>query len=365
VAALQREQLRLEGAIRSRAMRARGTGEGPREDGFDAGALLAQLGAARLIQIVTIGGDLHVLVCGSGHVRHFVAGRAEDAAREVEYARFGLHRIAHGRHVHRGATRPPGDALAMLAETGRRLENILLGRASRQLGSGPVVIVPPGRLHAVPWALLPSLRDRVVNVAPSARSWMRARRAAPPERGGVVLVRGPGLGTWGGEVPALVAEYGAATVLGDGSATAARVLAAIDGAALVHIAAHGAFRADSPLFSSLRMDDGPLTVHDFERLRRAPYRLILPACDSGLLAAAGADELLGLTSTLVPLGTAGIIASVVRVNDKAAAEVMLAVHRKLRTGATLGESLCDARAGLGDDPIQTATGWSFIALGAG
>jgi len=46
--------------------------------------------------------------------------------------------------------------------------------------------------------------------------------------------------------------------------------------------------------------------------------LILPACDSGLLASAGADELLGLASSLVPLGTAGIIASVVRVNDKAA-----------------------------------------------
>jgi tetratricopeptide (TPR) repeat protein len=364
VAALQRDQLRLEGAIRSRAMRAQGTSSGPREHGFDAGALLAQLGAARLIQIIDIDGNLHVLVCGSGRVRHFLAGRAQDAAREVEFARFGLNRLAHRRHADTGITRQPGDALAILREAGRRLEGILLGPASRQLGSGPLVIVPPGRLHAVPWALLPSLRDRVVNVAPSARSWMRARQAPPPERRDVVLVRGPGLGTWGGEVPALIAEYPDAVVFGDGSATAARVLAAIDGAGLVHIAAHGAFRADSPLFSSLRMDDGPLTVHDFERLRRAPYRLILPACDSGLVSAAGADELLGLTSTLVPLGTAGIIASVVRVNDKAAAELMLALHRRLRSGATLGESLRDARAGLDHDPVQTATGWSFVALGA-
>ena len=51
---------------------------------------------------------------------------------------------------------------------------------------------------------------------------------------------------------------------------ARRVLGALDGAPLAHIAAHGTFRADSPLFSSLRMDDGPLTVHDFERLGRAP-----------------------------------------------------------------------------------------------
>ena len=50
----------------------------------------------------------------------------------------------------------------------------------------------------------------------------------------------------------------------------ARVLAALDGAWLAHIAAHGRFRADSPLFSSLRMHDGPLTVYDFEQLHRAP-----------------------------------------------------------------------------------------------
>jgi CHAT domain-containing protein len=154
-------------------------------------------------------------------------------------------------------------------------------------------------------------------------------------------------------------------LLADGTATAARVLDAIDGAWLVHIAAHGTFRADSPLFSSLRMDDGPLTVHDFERLRRAPYRLILPCCDSGLLAPAGADELLGLTSTLVPLGTAGIVAAVGPVNDKAAACLMLGLHRALRDGRTLSEALRDARRDLSNDPVQIATGLSFIALGAG
>jgi CHAT domain-containing protein len=185
---------------------------------------------------------------------------------------------------------------------------------------------------------------------------------APPAYAAPVLVRGPGLGT-GSEIPALAAEYPDATVLGSGTATARRVLAALDGAGLAHIAAHGSFRADSPLFSSLRMDDGPLTVYDMERLRRAPYRVIFSSCDSGVLAPAGADELLGLAHSLAPLGTAGIVASVVPVNDQVTATLMTDLHKRLGAGATFAQALRDARAGTEDDPVYTATAWSFLALG--
>jgi tetratricopeptide (TPR) repeat protein len=355
---LQREQLRLEAAIRARVLRARGAGTRQATGSpLDIAALLAALGAARLVQIADIGGDLHVLVCGNGRVRRVPAGRAQDASKEVDYARFGLNRLAHQRQGDR-----PDDALAILAASGRRLEETLLGRAARYLGDGPLVVVPPGRLHAVPWALLPSLWDRSFSVCPSARSWLSAHAVPPPGNGGVVLVRGPGLGT--GAVETLAAEQGL-PILAGGRATAARVLDAIDGARLAHLAAHGTFRADCPMLSSLRMHDGPLTVYDFERLRRAPHRVILPACDSGLLAPAGADELLGLASSLLPLGTAGIVASGVRVNDKATDQLMLALHRGLRGGASLAEALRSARTGLTADPLQRATGWSFVALGAG
>jgi tetratricopeptide (TPR) repeat protein len=352
----QREQLRLEAAVRARVLSSHGEGRGDRWR-FEAGLLLDQLGEASLVQIVAIDGDLHVLVCGAGRVRHWAAGRADDAAREVDFARFGLRRLAHGR----GAGQP--GALAAVEASGHALENVLLGPAAGHLGCGPVIIVPPGRLHAVPWALLPSLRDRVVSVAPSARAWLQARGTPTPDRDDPVFVTGPGLGV-GGEVPALAAEYPGATVLGSGTATARAVLAALDGAGLAHIAAHGTFRADSPLFSSLRMDDGPLTVHDLERLRRAPYRVILPSCDSGVLAPAGADELLGLAHTLAPRGTAGIIASVVPVNDQATAALMLSLYHHLRRGATLAEALRDARTGAAADALLAPTAWSFIALGA-
>ena len=179
-----------------------------------------------------------------------------------------------------------------------------------------------------------------------------------------MLTRGPGLTTDGAEVPVVAQLYDDVTVLSDRDATTAQVLNSLDGAWLAHIAAHGTFRTDSPLFSSLRMHDGPLTVYDFEQLRRAPYRLVLSSCDSGLLAPAGADELLGLASSLLPLGTAGIIASIVPLNDYAVVPIMLNVHRHLRAGQTLAESMHSVRYRLNGDPIQRATALSLLALGA-
>jgi hypothetical protein len=253
---------------------------------------------------------------------------------------------------------------ARLTELGRRLEEVLLGPAARQLGDGAVVIVPPGRLHGLPWALLPALADRVHAVAPSATAW-RTSRSAPPAPAKVVLVRGPGLAAPVAELTALRELYPDARVLSDGAATAGQVLDALDGTALAHIAAHGSFRVDNPLFSSLRLDDGPLTVYDFERLRRAPHRIVLPSCGSGRLLPVGADELLGLATALLPLGTAGIVASLVPVNDAATVPLMVALHTALRAGATCAEALHEARRAAGDDPVHRATALSFVALGAG
>ena len=67
----------------------------------------------------------------------------------------------------------------------------------------------------------------------------------------------------------------------------------------------------------------------------------------------------------MPLGTAGIIASIAPVNDQSAAALMIRLHRRLRDGGALSEALRDARGDRGDDPVEVATGMSFLALGAG
>ena len=253
--ALERERRRLEAAVQARTRRLPGRHE-PGEGQFNLDELFDELGPATLIELVTVDGVLHVVVVADRRVRLHTVGSMPE--REVQMNRFVLRRLAHGR-------RQPGDEI-VLKHRGAALEAALLGGAAARLGDGPVVVIPPARFRAVPWTLMPSLRDRAVTVAPSASAWLRARRMRPPSRRRVALVAGPGLATKGAEIEPLRARYPRAMVLGHGNATAGQVLTALDGAWLAHIAAHGTFRADNPMFSSILLDDGPLIVHDFERL---------------------------------------------------------------------------------------------------
>jgi tetratricopeptide (TPR) repeat protein len=350
--ALERERRRLEAAVRQRVLHTPAVAPGHTEP-FVVAGLLDQLGDTDLLELTDVDGQLYaVVVAGSRlHLRHI--GPTSAATRALDHTLFALRREGSGRGTYR----------LDLAEIGLRLERSLLGESLRLLRGGPVVVVPTGKLHAVPWGLMPSLRDRPTAVAPSASAWLRARRAATPEDRRVVLIGGPRLATGEAEIRHLAARYPDAVVLTEGNAVAERVMAAMDGAWLVHVAAHGTFRADSPLFSAIELDDGPLTVYDLERLKRAPYRVVLGSCSSGVGVTVGADELLGLVSALISLGSAGVVASVVPVNDAATVPLMIALHDQLHGKSSLPEALTQARYAVSADPVARSTADSFIAFG--
>jgi CHAT domain-containing protein len=178
-----------------------------------------------------------------------------------------------------------------------------------------------------------------------------------------VLIAGPGLESGGAELDGIAERHRAATLLRGGTATVEQSLQAMDGAAVAHVAAHGRFREDSPMFSSLELDDGALTVHDFERLQRAPHRIVLSACESGVVAPIGSGEMLGLVSAMLALGSAGIISSVAKVNDRATAELMLDVHAAIDDGEDLAHVLLRGRDAARGDRVREATAAAFLAMG--
>jgi tetratricopeptide (TPR) repeat protein len=348
----------LEEEIRARTRRISGTRSpaGPAE-APDLATLFDGLAGHRLVEITSVDGQLYATTVVDHRVRTYPVGPAAAAVREVELARFMLRRLAHGR--------PAREALGTLAAAGAALQRTLLGPAAADLGGGPVVVIPPATLHSAPWGLVPLLRSVPTSVAPSAATWLRAGRAAPPGHRGVVLVAGPGLPGAGAEVKQIAEVYPGSVVLSDGHATAEATLRALDGAGTAHIAAHGAFRGENPLFSAVSLDDGPLTMYDLGRLHRAPLRLVVSSCESGVSAPIGVDELLGLVSALVPLGTASIMASVVSVNDAATAPLMVAFHERHHGGRSFSEALCEVRRDVaaGADAATVAAALSFVVLG--
>jgi CHAT domain-containing protein len=160
---------------------------------------------------------------------------------------------------------------------------------------------------------------------------------------------------------------GARVLLGE-QASAGMVAAALDGAALAHVAAHGTFRADNPLFSTIELADGPLTAYELERLGTPPGCVVLSTCDSGRSTVDAGDELLGFTAVLLGLGTRTLIASVLPVPAEATIALMLELHRRMVAGTGPAEALAAARrATIGDgsgDDLAYATAAAFSCIGA-
>ena len=96
-----------------------------------------------------------------------------------------------------------------------------------------------------------------------------------------------------------------------------RFLAAINGAQLVHVAAHGRHQRESPLFSSIRLADGPVVGYDLDRVPDPPQQVVLSACDLGQATVRPGDEALGLTRALLHSGTSTVISGVAKVSDAA------------------------------------------------
>jgi hypothetical protein len=357
VATLRRRMARLEQSVRRRAQHARGVG-GADSAPVDVALLRERLGDRALVSFVGLDGALHAVVLAGGRARLRTLGPSHDLERELASLRFDLRRLARAH----GTPESQAAAQASALHGANRLDALLLAPLARLAGDRELVLVPTGPLHATPWSLLPSCSGRPLSVVPSAASWLRAARARSREPR-TVLVGAADPPHAPAEVNALGKLYPGAERLVASAATAAAVTAAIDGAHLAHIACHGHFRADNPLFSHLRLADGPLTVYDLEGLGTAPHRVVLSACESGLSGVAPGDELMGLAASLLALGTASLVASVVPVADEATRALMIDFHGRLGGGQGPAAALAGAQEAAGGRHLAAAAG--FVCFGAG
>lgn len=330
---LLRKRRELERAIVARSWTVSGSGSVDRPASLDVvRAELAQRGRG-LVTYVQAGGRLCAIVVGS-RVRVHQLGPAAPVVEQVRRIRADFDVLAH-----------PGLATEMRAAVRTSLDRSLHAVDGALLSpldvSGPLVLVSTGTLGQLPWASLPSLRGRSVVVAPSATKWLSSAAVAP-SAAVVAALAGPDLGRGVDEVAAVGSAWPGADVREGSAATAAALVEAMMTADVLHVAAHGVHQPENPLFSSVRMVDGPVFAHELDRNGRAPSHVALSACEVGLATIRPGDEALGLASVLLHLGTRSVIAGVARVGDDVAAETMAAYHAKLARGADSSAALAEA-----------------------
>jgi tetratricopeptide (TPR) repeat protein len=326
------------------------------------GALRDRLAGRMLVTYGLLEDVLIAVVIGPRRSRIAQLGPLRPVREQVRALLFALRRLAQpGNPAGHAAARASADLRL------RRLTELLLDPLDVGAADELVVIPVPG-LDGVPWS---AVHAGPVAVAPSATIWARTAataRAAPPAGDpghGVALVAGPDLPGAVAEIAALARLYVSARRLTPPASTADTVAEALAGAELAHLACHGVLRADNPMFSSLLLSDGPMTLQEIYARGLAPRRLILASCQSGSQASYAGGEVLGFVGALLARGTAGILASAAVVPDVPAAGLMTAVHHGLSRGTTLARALHEAReAADTEDPGSFVNWCTFTAHGA-
>jgi CHAT domain-containing protein len=227
------------------------------------------------------------------------------------------------------------------------LYRLLIEPVARVLaGKTRLVVVPFGATHAVPFHALYDgrayLLERMeVSVCPST-SLLRlcAARRRRDRRRALVLAH-----TDAGRVPHVLREAEAVAALLPGAcfveaaATRAALSAAAPRYGVIHLAAHGEARLDSPVFAYVKLADGQLTTADVFNLALDGALVTLSACESGRTVVQGGDELVGLSRGFLFAGASALVQSLWRVEDGSTAWLMEQFYAGLRDGLPAGAAL--------------------------
>jgi len=228
----------------------------------------------------------------------------------------------------------------------QRLHKLLIAPLDEVLAPYPqLIIVPHGPLHYLPLHALHDgrsflLERHTISYLPSA-SLLRYCEEAQPAATGCFAVGH----SYAGALPYAVQEarliaaiFGGQAVLED-EATPARLREMATDCRILHLAAHGDFRPDNPLFSGLALAEGWLTTLDIFNLRLNASLVTLSACQTGRNVVGGGDELLGLMRAFLYAGAASLALSLWAVEDRSTAQLMETFYSKLAEGWTKGAAL--------------------------
>jgi CHAT domain-containing protein len=238
------------------------------------------------------------------------------------------------------------------------------------VGERDLVVIPVGALHYVPFHALHDgikylIETRKIVHSPSAAVW-RSLNEKPVKKLENALLMGfadEKIPFVNNEIKAIRKIIPNAKAFTDKDATFENYTQSAPKFDVLHLACHGQFRPDSPMFSSLHLADGSITARDICSQSLKAQLVTLSACETGLNKIFAGDEILGLARGFLSAGAKSLVLSLWTVNDEATTELMKVFYTNLQRGELVATSLRKAQTdfiGRGEHPYF----WSpFVLIG--
>lgn len=316
---------------------------------FDLKKLQKQIGKDKLlIEFVGFDGEISAFVISDSKIRftHKIAVESEITSL-LEGLQFQFGALRYG-------AKNLGDFAAELKIRAdiylQKLYEKLLKPFENEFGKRNLIVVPFRSLHYVPFQALHNgkcyvVENREVSFAPSA-SVLQHCLDKPQRKAENALL----IGFADEKIPLVNSEikiigkiFKNNVSLTNKDANFANFKKYAVNLDILHIACHGQFRRDNPMFSSLQLADGLITVRDACAMKLSAEIVTLSACETGLNSIFAGDELLGLSRGFLSAGASSMLLSLWTVNDEATSELMKVFYTELQKGKSAAEALRTAQ----------------------
>lgn len=219
----------------------------------------------------------------------------------------------------------------------RKLYDLLIAPLRSFIETRDLVIVPYGPLHSLPFHALFNderylIDDFRICYAPSASIFAHEPFPLANSDGGTLILgvddaRTPFIRD---EVEAVASVTPKPEILFGPEATEQALREKGYYSRFIHIASHGMFRQDSPMFSAIRLADSYVNLYDLYRMNLRVELLTLSGCVTGMNVVEHGDELLGLTRGLLYAGARSLLLSLWDVDDRSTSEFMGEFYSQLQ-----------------------------------
>ncbi|HEX4379620.1 MAG TPA: CHAT domain-containing protein [Candidatus Acidoferrum sp.] len=280
----------------------------------------------------------------SFHIAHVTT--VARVSESLRFFRFQLGRLHLSAHLGPGSAKDMYDStVAHLAE----LHKELIDPVAQYLQTRHLVVVPHGKLHYLPFHALYDGGKFLIDVhdisyAPSATVFALCHRPYEGTASGSAI-----FGIPDEKAPLIQDEVDAVhrtlpdseLFLGPAATHEKLVEKGVD-SRVIHIATHGSFRPDNPMFSGIALGDGYLNLYELYQMRLNAELLAFSGCATGLNVVSAGDELLGLVRGALYAGARSLLLTLWDVNDASTNKFMSAFYRRFQTGENKATAAAEA-----------------------